>query len=572
MPQHTPTHAHPTHAIKRFLTFNSVFSKLFMSVLLALILFAIAMMFLTRLVHDTSTHTRHQILASQVTQQLEPMLQDLHNAQANQERLESRYLMALIRRNFAIYGESMNARFGLYDGTTRLPIVLMDNLPETLPPDNTDMWDFFRHDDPKATTQVQIPSQSGYVVLYESNRPSKPPVPPVFNLITGTLLLLLIMAAMLWFITRTMTWRINQLSHQMTQFGEGNFSARVTAVGNDEITTLAKGFNKAAERIESLMNANKLLLAHASHEIRTPITRMRLQVEMMSMLTAKFDELTQEKFAKRADAINRDLNGLNDLIESILLVSRLDAGHALDKMEMIDMYELIKGEVQHYPQASFSGSQVFIEGQPSLLTHLLRNLLDNAHLHGVPPVSVELYAIDNNGNRLDLPVVNDKSALETPPDITITVPSIALAMPWHYTSPLSYPQVAHKLPTDFSPLKFNYIAPKKTSVSTTASLKKIAKINPKNLFSRKKADKSSLPIISYDRIRIAVIDQGSGIPLDKRQEIFSPFVRLKQEKKGSGLGLSLVSQIVTAHGGTIITDTIDEHTRFLVTLPTSQHG
>ena len=47
---------------------------------------------------------------------------------------------------------------------------------------------------------------------------------------------------------------------------------------------LARGFNQTAERIETLMNANKLLLAHASHEIRTPITRIRLQVEMMTML------------------------------------------------------------------------------------------------------------------------------------------------------------------------------------------------------------------------------------------------------------------------------------------------
>ena len=61
---------------------------------------------------------------------------------------------------------------------------------------------------------------------------------------------------------------------------------------------------------------------------------------------------------------------------------------------------------------------------------------------------------------------------------------------------------------------------------------------------------------------LAFIDQGLGIPKDKRKDIFSPFVRLKQEKKGSGLGLSLVSQIVEAHHGTIITDTWLGHTRF----------
>ena len=66
---------------------------------------------------------------------------------------------------------------------------------------------------------------------------------------------------------------------------------------------------------------------------------------------------------------------------------------------------------------------------------------------------------------------------------------------------------------------------------------------------------------------LAFIDQGQGIPEDKREDIFSPFVRLKQEKKGSGLGLSLVSQIVEAHQGKISTDTWQGHTRFLVVLP-----
>ena len=66
---------------------------------------------------------------------------------------------------------------------------------------------------------------------------------------------------------------------------------------------------------------------------------------------------------------------------------------------------------------------------------------------------------------------------------------------------------------------------------------------------------------------LAVIDEGDGIPENKREEVFSPFVRLQQKNKGSGLGLSLVSQIVTAHQGRITTDTINGHTRFLVVLP-----
>lgn len=569
----------PANPLKRFFTFKSVFSKLFASVLLALLLFAVAMLLLTRLFYDTSAHTRHQILASQVTQQLDPLLIDFRKAQDAKQRLESRYLLSLIRRSFNVYAESVNARFGLYDGTTHESIMLMEGMPNTLPDKPNDLLGFFRPEDPKKPTQVQINSQSGYVVLYESNRPNHAPVPPAISFLTGLILLLLIMSAMLWFITRTMTWRINQLSHQITQFGEGNFSVRVTPAGDDEITTLARGFNHTAERIETLMNANKLLLAHASHEIRTPITRMRLQVEMMSLLAEKLDRPVQEKFDKRAEAINRDLTGLNDLVESILLVSRLDAGHALDKMEVVDLFDLIKTEVQHYPKASFVGSHVQIEGQTSLLTHLIRNLLDNAHLHGIPPVMVELYAIDELGHQVDLPIVTGKlaQAEENPVDTPLTIlentpqPTLAHSA-FSHINPFTLPAT---LP-NFNTQTFANVSLANKLVTTETDNKEAkasGKDKPKvkaGIFSRKKSDKTTTDAPVYQRIRIAVIDQGTGIALDKREEIFSPFVRLKQEKKGSGLGLSLVSQIVTAHHGTIITDTLDGHTRFLVTLPVEQ--
>lgn len=546
--------------------FNSVFSKLFASVMLALVIFAAAMVILSHLVHDTSANTRHQIIASQVTQQLDPLLLELRSAQDQHKNLETRYLLALVRRSFNIYSDSLNAKFGLYDGKTGEAIMVMRGLPATLPPNPPFFSTIFPRDDPKHPTEIQINSQSGYTLLYQSKLSSRPAISPAINLLTGTLLLLLIMSGMLWMMARTMTWRINQLSRQITQLGDGDFSARVTPVGNDEITILARGFNQTAERIETLMNANKLLLAHASHEIRTPITRIRLQVEMMTMLVSQFDKTIQDKFQKRADAINRDLTGLNDLVESILLVSRMDAGHAVEKIEEVDLYDLIKSEIQHYPQATFVGSHLIIQGQSKLLTHLVRNLLDNAHLHGKPPVMVKLYAIDDAGKELSIDAIangknnsKDNKDADTIPALPVikdidsratqsNASDITIAKDSKSTDELSTLITQEMDPLD----------------NKTAGRSK----NKASIFSRKKSESIQQP--EFHRIRIAVIDQGTGIPEDKRTDIFSPFVRLQQEKKGSGLGLSLVAQIVKAHGGTIITDTFEGHTRFLVTLPTTQ--
>ncbi|EEK10701.1 HAMP domain protein, partial [Streptococcus salivarius SK126] len=149
----------------------------------------------------------------------------------------------------------------------------------------------------------------------------------MLNIFTGTIALIAIMSFVLWWIAHSMTWRIDQMSKQMAKLGEGDFSVRVPAKGTDEIASLARGFNQAAQKIEQLIDANNLLLAHASHELRTPITRIRLQIEMMEMLASEMSEETQAKFQQKSPKpLNRDLTGLNDLVESILLVSRLDAG------------------------------------------------------------------------------------------------------------------------------------------------------------------------------------------------------------------------------------------------------
>lgn len=545
--------------------------------MLALVIFAGAMVVLSHLVHDTSANTRHQVIASQVTQQLDPLLVELRTAQDQQKNLETRYLLALVRRSFNIYSDSLNAKFGLYDGKSGEAIMIMRGLPATLPPNPPFFSSLFPRDDPKHPTEIQVNSQSGYVLLYQSKLSNRRAISPAINLLTGTLLLLLIMSGMLWMIARTMTWRINQLSRQITQLGDGDFSARVTPVGNDEITILARGFNQTAERIETLMNANKLLLAHASHEIRTPITRIRLQVEMMTMLASQFDKTIQDKVQKRADAINRDLTGLNDLVESILLVSRMDAGHAIEKVEDVDLYELIKNEIQHYPQASFTGGHVIIQGQAKLLTHLVRNLLDNAHLHGVPPVSVQLYAIDDAGNQLAIDVLptsqesrkdtDTQKHTDTGKDTDAQKDEIALLAPIKDTT--NDPTKGDDITLD-TEMSSTTIPPATVTADSETTSSKLAN-KPKNkpsIFSRKKSDVVHLP--EFHQVCIAVIDQGTGIPEDKRTDIFSPFVRLQQEKKGSGLGLSLVAQIVKAHGGRIITDTVHGHTRFLVTLPITQ--
>ena len=697
------------------LGFRSVFAKLFASVMLALILFAVAMVLLTQLVHDKDSSIRSEVLATQILGQIDPFLQELNVSIGKENRLQSRFMLAVVKKSFDIFDESLQAKMGLYDNEGNL-LMQTDNsdLPLQLPATPSILsrvFPFFS--DVPLTQQAQVYSSTGYTLLYESRIvPKKPPFSAALNLFTGTLLLLLIMAGVLWWIARSMTWRINQMNQQMSQLGDGDFTARVNVRGNDEITLLARGFNQAAQKIEHLIDANSLLLAHASHELRTPITRIRLQIEMMDMLAGTMPTATKAKFDKRAQAINRDLSGLNDLVESILLVSRLDAGHAMQQIERLDLYDLINQERQHYPQATLIGEHIVIDGQPPMLTHLIRNLLTNAMLHGEPPVTVLLYGVQNindagiipdyllqsvlcssfidynssdyshydeqlvdnalsivgkdivaaedqhlnlqpierskttsaaksdvakpivvlsapiiyhNGETLVIedPVIedpagnhffNDVNTAEAESDVAAdkqttetmelsaspitmlsdTVETSSIGNYSKFTTDFSgklkkmiwniVPNVKEHPPSEDRDLVNTMSAQHKNIDNNKTAKKNNTKADVKNtiknnddtsitprkesLFKKHLKKSKTEPARPLPKYAVfAVIDEGEGIPEDKRKEIFSPFVRLQQKKKGSGLGLSLVSQIVTAHQGYISTDTVNGYTRFLVVLP-----
>ncbi len=577
--------------------FRSVFIQLFVSVMLALILFAMAMIFLTKVVQDKNNDVRSEILAGQVIEQINPFLRELNEAP---NRLQTRFMLAVVKKSLDIFDESLDAKMGVYNLEGQLLIQTEgSDLPKTLPePPSWFAKTFPTLAGVPPTTSARVLSPAGYTLFLEPRQsPKHNALTAMFNLFTGTVLLLLIMAVALWWIAHSITWRINQMNKQMVQLGEGDFSVRVPVLGKDEISTLAKGFNQSAEKIEQLINANNLLLAHASHEFRTPITRIRLQVEMMDMLAEQLPDRSQAMFIKRANAITKDLTGLNDLIESILLVSRLDAGHALQQVVDLDMYELVAQETQHYPEASLIGESIQIQGQSKLLTHLIRNLLNNALIHGVAPIQVYLYGVETKEQAILIPerlthkaypeVIEgetDTNIEEIKDNLLVDHSPVNEAMIQQTSTPhaLDMYLIAEDTADSIQDNKQAAIVTTETANTDTTKADssninngRMSKIRAK-LPARPKlptklpsltSNKNKPDAPNYHYLALAVVDQGSGIPKDKREDIFSPFVRLKQEKKGSGLGLSLVAQIVEAHQGQISTDTWQGHTRFLVVLP-----
>ncbi len=183
-------------------------------------------------------------------------------------------------------------------------------------------------------------------------------------------------------IVRGITRRLERLQTGVEKLGAGDLTARVQVEGKDEVAKVAESFNRAAARIEELVKAHKMLLANASHELRTPLTRLRMGIEL----------LKENVDPARKAELEQDIAELDQLIDEILLSSRLDAMDDLDQVEPVDILALAAEEASHYGAATVTGTPVTVQGDARLLRRLIRNLLENAKRHGAPPIGVSVEA------------------------------------------------------------------------------------------------------------------------------------------------------------------------------------
>jgi signal transduction histidine kinase len=137
----------------------------------------------------------------------------------------------------------------------------------------------------------------------------------------------------------------------------------------------------AAERIETLVKSHKSLLANASHELRSPLTRIRMGLELMDAQPAQ---------TPQRDEISRSITELDQLIDEILLASRLDAPQAdVGSFESVDLTGLLAEECA-INGAQLDAQSVSVQGVAKLLRRLVRNLLENARRYSDGDITVIL--------------------------------------------------------------------------------------------------------------------------------------------------------------------------------------
>jgi signal transduction histidine kinase len=177
---------------------------------------------------------------------------------------------------------------------------------------------------------------------------------------------------------------VEAMSRQVRRIGAGDLDQEIEVAGKGELALLASGINHMATQIRSMLESKSGLLLAISHELRSPITRMRVNLELL-------DESEIQR--KLID----DIREMESLVASILESEKLSSGHAPLNREQLVLAGLIEEVLQNHPERErmiTNLSAVGADVDPLRFKLLVKNLVDNACQYSSRddgPVEVTLY-------------------------------------------------------------------------------------------------------------------------------------------------------------------------------------
>jgi signal transduction histidine kinase len=204
------------------------------------------------------------------------------------------------------------------------------------------------------------------------------------------LVILCFLVLLSWAFARHLTNPVRKLKNAVDCFGRGDFATRVDANRKDELGQLGQTFNVMADRIQTLLTAERRLLLDISHELRSPLARLGVAVELARGVPEP--EVQLNRIQKEADR-------LNALVGELLQVTRVEGDPSKRKLEPVRLDELVQEVVDDCSiEAETRGTKlvfsqatpVTLSGDRELLRRAVENVVRNAIRYAPQGTPVEL--------------------------------------------------------------------------------------------------------------------------------------------------------------------------------------
>jgi two-component system sensor histidine kinase MtrB len=210
-------------------------------------------------------------------------------------------------------------------------------------------------------------------------------------LVTGSALLLLMVAAVTWLVTRQVVTPVRLARRVAERLASGRLEERMHVRGDDDIARLATSFNQMADslqkqirQLEELSRVQRRFVSDVSHELRTPLTTVRMAGDVLHDARSRFDPST----ARAAELLQKELDRFELLLSDLLEISRFDAGAAVLDLEDVDVADIAHRVVESTRAlADRRGIRVVVRSgdRPCLaeadgrrVERIVRNLVTNA--------------------------------------------------------------------------------------------------------------------------------------------------------------------------------------------------
>lgn len=375
---------------------NRIYIKIFLSFIILLIIAEVLIFGLFRYLSFFSVHARHG-------QMFEAVASVSRTYAAEQ-------LSGPGRINFLAYLEQLSQRTGVVMWLKQGKKMTFKTFSEEKPLLEAPFHEMkkpsyvFRRQRRGMVFQVEIPMEKGSretLVLYYDGRSIRHHDP---RFLQGLLIIGFILALLLFPFSRFISKPLRKLRDSARRISRGHLDERVSVSGGDEIGELGEAFNDMAQNLEKMVTETREMTAHVSHELRSPLARLRVAGEL---LEEKIKGGEGHAVERLFGTINSEIEEMDHLIGQILLLSKVELRDASVEKEPCDLREVVSSIMERYSnlfqkrnlslKMHFTAESVTVDMVKEDVSMAVSCIMDNAVRYSEEHTSVEVTVVHAKG-------------------------------------------------------------------------------------------------------------------------------------------------------------------------------